>query len=102
MKVRTNNHKLPECFKDADQFKLYYFRAVQYWFKVLDREPIFEEDGIHKVTGEMKSISFDSEDTRNVVIAVLSSNLFFINYIINFLYIERKYIRCMKTRKKGT
>lgn len=82
MRVKSHNHKLSECFKDSAQYKLYYFRAVQYWFKVLDREPIFEEDGIHKVTGEMKPISFYTNEERYAMISILSSSLFFLNYII--------------------
>lgn len=61
---------------------LYYFRAVQYWFKVLNKIPLFKEDGINKVTGEMKPIYFDSEKKRNVFASLLSSTLFFVNYIV--------------------
>lgn len=82
MKVLANEHVLPENFKPSSPNKLFYFRAVQYWFKVLDREPIYEEDGVHKVTGEMKPIYADNEDVKNIIIAVLSSSLFFVHYII--------------------
>ena len=61
---------------------LFYFRAVQYWFKVLDKEPIYNENGIHCVTGEMKRIYVDSENKKYIIISLLSSSLFFINYII--------------------
>lgn len=61
---------------------LYYFRAVQYWFKILDKQPIFEEDGVKKVTGEMKTIYCNSEKEKYVIIAFLSSSCFFLNYII--------------------
>ncbi len=60
----------------------YYFRAVLYWFKVLDRVPIYDEDGEAKVTTEMKPIYFNNVSEKEVVIAFLSSNLFFLNYII--------------------
>ena len=60
----------------------YYFRAVQYWFKVLDRIPVFREDGLDRQTGEMKPMYFASERNRNMAIALLSSNLFFMNYIM--------------------
>lgn len=82
MKNKALSHILSDSFIGKGFFKLYYFRAVQYWFKVLDREPVFEEDGIHMVTGEMKPIIFDSETDCYAVIALLSSNLFFLNYII--------------------
>ena len=48
----------------------------------MDKEPKYEEDGVHKVTGEMKPICFTTNDNRDAVIAILSSSLFFLNYII--------------------
>ena len=82
MRNKSNRHILPECFRESTEYQLFYFRAVQYWFKILDREPIFEEDGMHKVTGEMKPIAFSNVNERNAVVSILSSNLFFLNYII--------------------
>lgn len=82
MKDRANGNILPSAFKSQSKFVLYYFRAVQYWFKVLDREPIYDEDGVHKVTGEMKPIYADTEADKYCIIAVLSSSLFFLNYIL--------------------
>ena len=81
-KVVSEGHILPECFISHSSSILYYFRAVQYWFKVLDREPLYEEDGVHKVTGEMKPIFVDNECMKNVIMAILSSTFFFVNYII--------------------
>ena len=66
----------------STKYCAFYFRAVLYWFKVLDRIPIFSEDGHEKVTGEMKPIYFNNPEERNVVIAFLSSSLFFLQYII--------------------
>ena len=82
MKSHAKEHLLSENFMPSSQSRLFYFRAVQYWFKVLDREPIYEEDGVHKVTGEMKPIYVENEEYKNMIIAVLSSSLFFMNYII--------------------
>ena len=82
VKNKSKNHTLSESFKEISDFFCFYFRAVQYWFKVLDTEPIFEEDGIQKVTGEMKAIYTENEDEKYVIVAVLSSNLFFLHYII--------------------
>ena len=79
---RSQYHLLPEFINSFSLYKLYYFRAVQYWFKILDREPIFEEDGVHKTTGEMKPLYFDTEDKCKATIAILSSSLFFLHYII--------------------
>ena len=82
MNEKADSHFLSDSFLGIGGFKLFYFRAVQYWFKVLDREPVFEEDGVHKVTGEMKPVVFDSEMDCYATISLLSSNLFFLNYIV--------------------
>ena len=82
MKNISHNHNLTESFKSVSDYKLYYFRAVQYWFKVLNKEPIFEEDGINIVTGEMKTIYAENLKERNAIISILSSNIFFLYYII--------------------
>jgi len=78
----ADKHILSESFKMTPQYQIYYFRAVQYWFKVLDREPIYDEDGVHKVTGEMKPIYSNSEEDRYALLSILSSSLFFMNYIL--------------------
>lgn len=78
----SNSVLLSNSFVLNSAWKLYYFRAVQYWFKVLDREPIYDEDGVHKVTGEMKPLFAENENNRDTLISILSSNLFFLNYII--------------------
>lgn len=75
-------HLLAESFRESKQYHLYYFRAVLYWFKVLIKEPIYNEDGVPKTTGEMKPIGFDSEADRDVIVAFLSSSLFFLHYIV--------------------
>ncbi len=82
MKKASRNHILLEIFRNNTSNILYYFRAVQYWFKILDKEPIFEEDGVHKTTGEMKPIAFDTLSDRDMAISLLSSSTFFLNYII--------------------
>ncbi len=82
MKDVSGGVVLPSSFTSITRHVLYYFRAVQYWFKVLDREPIYDEDGVHKVTGEMKPVYARTEEDKNCIIAILSSSLFFVNYII--------------------
>ncbi len=64
------------------KYFLYYFRAVQYWFKVLDRIPVFLEDGEDKVTGEMKTIYVASNRDKYDIISFLSSSCFFLSYIL--------------------
>jgi len=60
---------------------IFYFRAVQYWIKILDNPPLFEEDGISVVTSEMKSIYCSSDELRYILVSILSSSLFFVYYI---------------------
>lgn len=83
MQNRSNSVYCASLFvHDNTEFYLYYFRAVQYWFKILDRIPVFEEDGVKKVTGEMKTIYCNSEKEKYAIISFLSSTSFFLNYII--------------------
>ena len=62
-------------------YKFYYFRAVQYWVKILDKEPHYLDGGIQTVTGEMKPVYCTSEDMKYVLISLLSSTLYFVHYI---------------------
>lgn len=59
----------------------FYFRAVQYWIKILEEPPVFKENGKHTVTGEMKEMFFENEQIQKAFISVLSSSLFFVHYI---------------------
>ncbi len=59
---------------------LYYFRAVLYWVKILDKIPVFKEDGIDKVTGEMKPLYFENTGQKATFISLLSSSLYFLYY----------------------
>ena len=49
MEESAGTHLLTDSFLTNSRFKLFYFRAVQYWFKVLDNEPIYDEDGVRVV-----------------------------------------------------
>lgn len=59
-----------------------YFRAVLYWVKILDHNPIMRIDDEETSTGEMKKFYFNNAETRNIVGAVLSSTTFFLHYMI--------------------
>ena len=82
MRVKSNGRVFALDFCTSSSHCLYYFRAVQYWFKVLSDVPLFKEDGVDKVTGEMKPLYFAKEEDCMVAIALLSSTLFFLYYII--------------------
>jgi NADPH-dependent 7-cyano-7-deazaguanine reductase QueF-like protein len=82
MKDISHNKSLIDLFKSqSSTHYLYYFRAVQYWFKILDREPIYLQDNKPCVTGEMKPIYVTSEQEKNLIISFLSSTTFFVHYI---------------------
>ena len=63
-------------------YGLYYFRAVLYWIKVLIKPPVFLEGEEEKQTGEMKELKFIDRVTRDVAVALLSSNLFSLYYVV--------------------
>ena len=81
-KVSNKQTLTAEFLPSPSKYYLYYFRAVQYWFKILDTTPIFVEDGENKLTGEMKTIYVTSEIKKYDIISFLSSSCFFLNYII--------------------
>jgi hypothetical protein len=62
------------------KFLFYYFRAVLYWVKILEKIPVFKEDGVNKVTGEMKPMYFDNEAQKYTFISLISSSLYFLYY----------------------
>lgn len=66
---------------NATSQRFFYFRAVQYWFKILEKEPVFLEDGEQTRTGEMKPIYSDTQENKYILITVLSSTTFFLHYI---------------------
>ena len=63
------------------QHFIYYFRAVQYWVKILDEEPIYLDNGVQTRTGEMKPLYAYDEKSKYIFGSILSSTLFFVHYI---------------------
>ena len=64
------------------EFILYHTRKLRYFVQFLDRAPIiYNEDGSLRVTSELKSIKYDSDEKRYAAIAVYLSTLFFWYYI---------------------
>lgn len=83
VKTQGNKNQITNHIANKEtNYLLYYFRAVLYWIKILDRKPVLKEDGKPEVTGEMKSLYFNSDIERYVFISLLSSSLFYINYIV--------------------
>ena len=78
---KAPNQYIADSFSSYSKHVIYYFRAVLYWIKVLDKEPIFKEDGENVVTGEMKPIFSKDAEARYILASLLSSSLFFTHYI---------------------
>ncbi len=82
LKKKSGNKRLIDLFRNQPtKHKFFYFRAVLYWVKILEDEPVFREDGVQTTTGEMKSVYVDSEELKYTLISLLSSSLFFVHYI---------------------
>ncbi len=81
-KFKSGNKNLLGYFKffHTNHF-FYYFRAVQYWVKILEKEPVYLDNGVQTKTGEMKSIYTDNEELKFLFISILSSSAYFIHYI---------------------
>lgn len=68
-------------FRDnPTDYRAFYFRAVLYWVKILDEEPIFKENGKHTTTGEMKPVYFNDDTMQKIMIAVMSSSSYYMHY----------------------
>jgi len=66
--------------KEATSHRFFYFRAVQYWLKALDRKPIFFENGIQTETSEMKPLYVTSNSDKFIYLSILSSTTYFVHY----------------------
>jgi hypothetical protein len=80
-KINANKKNINHYSSNNAKYPLYYFRAVLYWIKILIDIPVFREDNVDKVTGEMKKISFRNIEFRNIYASLLSSSLYFTYYI---------------------
>jgi hypothetical protein len=82
LKIKSGNSTILNCFlNQTTKHKFYYFRAVLYWVKILEKEPTFREDGVQTTTGEMKPVFVESEETKYILICLLSSSTYFLHYI---------------------
>jgi hypothetical protein len=82
LKNKTGNETLLNYFINSlTGHQFYYFRAVQYWVKTLDKEPIYFDNDVQITTGEMKPVFVNTEELKYVLISLLSSTLYFIHYI---------------------
>lgn len=81
-KIKAENKSVFSYFLPQAKNYFYYFRAVLYWVKILDKEPIFLEDNKQTVTGEMKAVYVRNEEEKYILIALLTSTTYFLHYII--------------------
>lgn len=81
LKSKTSGKTVLNYFLPQSSHFFYYFRAVLYWVKILDKEPVFRENGKQTVTGEMKPVYLSKEEEKYILVAVLSSSLYFLHYI---------------------
>lgn len=82
LKKQSGKSTIQNCFlNQPTSHKFFYFRAVLYWVKILENEPIFREDGIQTTTGEMKPVYAISEDVKYILVSILSSSAYFLHYI---------------------
>lgn len=61
--------------------KFYYFRAVQYWIKILEKAPHYLDNGVQIETGEMKPVYCHERNNKYALISLFSSSLYFLHYI---------------------
>ena len=82
--INLSNNKLlsMNLINKHGNYSLFYFRAVLYWIKILNKPPVFLEDGQPKKTSEMKEVFFSSKIQRDSSLCLLSSNLFTLFYTI--------------------
>jgi hypothetical protein len=80
-KVFANRTSLYALFNGKNpNNKLYYFRGMLYWIKVLNSLPIQRENGVDQVSGQCKTVQIDPHVPAESIIALLSSSLFFFYY----------------------
>lgn len=77
-KILSQTKSLSSAFNGTNESnKLYYFRGMLYWIKILDHLPIHKENGVDKISSQCKLVLIDSKIPAHSVISILSSSLFF-------------------------
>ena len=67
---------------NGSHFPLYHTRKLRYFVQFLDKAPIiYNEDGSIRVTSELKSINYETDDKRYAAGAIYLSTLFFWYFI---------------------
>lgn len=80
-KILSNKAMSLSACTDSE-YHLYHTRKLRYFVQFLDKAPIiYNEDGSLRVTSELKTIKYDSDEKRYAAIAVYLSTLFFWYFI---------------------
>lgn len=82
---KVNKNKKPiilHSINSDTSYKAFYFRAIRYWIKILDREPYHKVINGKKNISEMKILLFSKRETRDIIISFLSSTLFYLTYTV--------------------
>ncbi len=77
-KISAQKRTLDHYSHNSNHHEIYYTRKLSGFVQILDFIPvILDEDGNKRDPSELKRIAFPSEQTRDVFLSLLNSNLFF-------------------------
>ena len=77
-----NDKRMDSSSCSKSEHSVYFTRKLRYFVQFLDKAPIIKnEDGTLRVTSELKSINYDTEEKQYAAIAVYLSTLFFWYFI---------------------
>lgn len=74
------NH--PSALMGGAGYKLYYHNAPRYWIRATDFIPYFHNDKGATISSQVKSSTFITENTRDIMMGVLNSSLFYIWFVV--------------------
>ena len=83
-KLRNCPHRLTSLTSRIGKYRLYYTRKVSFFLQFLDFVPeVRDNDGELRPPSELKILTFNDEQSRNVCLGCLSTSLFYWFNIIN-------------------
>ena len=83
-KLRNCPHRLTSLTSQIGKYKLYYTRKVSFFLQFLDFVPeVRDNNGKLRPPSELKILTFNDEQSRNVCLGCLSTSLFYWFNIIN-------------------
>ena len=72
----------PSALMGGAGYKLYYHNAPRYWIRATDFIPYFHNDRGANISSQVKSCTFITENTRDIMMGVLNSSLFYIWFVV--------------------